>query len=273
MSLTNVNLDPITRQITPYTVSFLAPGKDRDGRDALLDSGSGVFISIAGITGILTAAHVIREILKHPECCLLLIDEKQGPAPDMRFKVAPEETLQIGSSDDRSGSDLGFVRLPQELEGWIFSKALIYNFDTRLSKATDVGPDLTNEVITGVIAERTFNKDFSVDKRRDVHSLTLAYGSSFDYRATDHNNDLFNFVLQHNENVPTPKSYGGLSGGAVWLAADEPGVNNLFLKGIVFYEDWSDELQCNYVICNGPFSIYRTLANAVETKFGRFAHK
>ncbi len=271
--MTEPSRDRLLTQITPYSVSFLCPGKDDEGRDGILPSGSGVFVNIGGVKGILTAAHVIRKILKHPRCHLLLFNEKEAPAPKLAFNTDQRDAVTIGKIDGRDGPDLGFLKLPHELEGWLLSKAVFYNFDVRLKRADEPNTlPLTREIAAGVMSERTTNKSYSEEKRTDVHTLSLAYGAAYNNRKTDEEFDLFDFAIQHSDEVPPPeKSYGGLSGGAIWSAADEPGTNNLILTGIVFYEDWT-ETGAHHLICHGPGSVYGPIADAVISKFGHLAH-
>ncbi|WWT39997.1 hypothetical protein [Nostoc phage Nsp-JY10] len=256
--------EPHLSQLVPYCVGFLTSGRDEYG-NGLVPCGSGVFIEVNGWKGVLTAAHVLEALEQSDRCGLMLFNEKARKAPNLEFNGnSILRSKKIGPSGTAEGPDLAVFQLPSDIEGWVASKALFYNFDKRLELASEEGPSLPYEILVGMMKERSENKSVGDDRRTDTHSLSLVYGDAEAYKPTEIA-DLFDFRCNHSEDVPAPReSYGGFSGSPIWMVATEPGVNNFFLKGIAFFESDVKDDGSRHLVCHGPSSVWKLVPLMVQ---------
>jgi hypothetical protein len=161
--------------------------------------------------------------------------------------------------------------LPYVIESRLVDENLFYNFDLRLANVQREGMDtpLTDEVIVGIVEEKSEFKSISETTRTDTHTMVLAYGEAINSREGIQGFDLFQFRLYHNEHVTRPASYGGLSGSAIWKVGQSPRMNDRIVMGIAFHESDVDEKGERLIVCHGPACIYNKLVEAIRDKFSR----
>ena len=255
--------------LTLHTVGFLKETKDEDNRRSLAPCGSGVLSEIGGIKGAITAAHVILELQKSPVAGLLTITNSKSKSRPLEFRTTELEVASILGSDPPNGPDLGFVRFPHEIEQRLIAENAFYNFDVRLAGAMiDDGTPLHCEVISGIVAEKSEQKAMTETTRIDTHTMVHAFGTATNFRKGAKGYDLFEFEVQHNEQVSRPRSYGGMSGSAVWKTGDTTAANDRLVFGIAFYESDPDNDGRRVITCHGPGCIYRELVELVRDRFG-----
>ena len=121
-------------------------------------------------------------------------------------------------------------------------------------------------MVVGVVAENTTLKSRRDGFRTDTHTLSLAYGLSSQLESNQEGFDTFKFKISHNEDLKRPNSYGGLSGSPIWRIADSGNATDHAIYGIVFYQSDANEHGERTLICNGPTTIYRNLADAIAAK-------
>lgn len=268
--------DPIIGQLTRSTVGFLREIRDMDDRRTLVPCGSGVLVEVGGIRGILTAAHVIIQLRKGAGAAALLTITKVGrKARSLEFWMDDCRCVVIGGEDaNKEGPDLGFVRVPPHIEERLVDENVFYNFDVRLRNIRAGEPEapLTNDVLVGVLGERSEVKEVTDTKRIDTHTMVHAYGTTGRFREGARPGfDVFEMAVFHNENVPQPdKSYGGLSGAGVWKVGEATGANQRMLFGIAFFETEKDGNGDRLLICHGPKCIYRDFVDAMTSAFNEF---
>jgi len=257
-------LDPLRRS----TIGFLKEVFDQGGSRKLIPAGSGALIELCGIKGILTAAHVLLS-LKGNNIGLFTIVKPDRSARPLEFYLDESEIVVIGGSDGGPGGpDIGFARVPHDIEGRLIDENIFYNFDVRNYLSNSDEPALIYNVVLGMIAENSKEIEISTEKRRDEHAITEGFGAISAIPDVDES-DRFSFVISHNQSAPAPATYEGLSGGAIWKINNLAGASNRFIYGVSFYQSGADELGRRAIICHGPRWIYRDLSQAICHKFTR----
>jgi len=261
--------DKVIERLTSYTVGFLVQTWDEKNKcSALSPCGSGVLIQIGELKGILTAGHVLEKIQKESSFHLFTIsghNDKSKPIICLvnECKIVIENDSEYPSDPP----DMGFIQVSKNVEDTLLSRNTYYNFQKRLELVKEQSPDLTLELIVGIVAEQSQLKSITNLARVDTHSMVHAYGESQTVDAMENIHGDFVFSIFHNDEVPKPSSYGGLSGSPIWACAEEDGPENRILQGIAFYESPKDDSGNRIVLCNGPDRIYSLLPNLLRNKW------
>ena len=266
----NFSSDQHTDKLVPYSVGFLKQVPSGKDTVKFTPAGSGVLVEIEGIKGILTAAHVYKELKKGPAAMLFTVTDRHIKARPLRFSTEQLDTVVLHNYGDGSvGPDIAFIRVPFEIAGDLDSSNLFCNFAVRGERAKNGinQPELIYELIIGVVAENTHFKSEKNGVRTDTHVMSIADGKSSGIRTVGENLEVFDFKVLHDENVKRPSSYGGLSGSAIWAIGDSDVATDDLIYGIAFYESEADADGNRLLICNGPKTIYQSLAKAVAEKY------
>jgi hypothetical protein len=141
--------DSITRDLSCYMVGLLSIKNTLQGEQIKL-IGSGTLFTFGNVSGILTAAHVLRE-LKSDTALGLIVPEAHRPIEDNTPKI-PMKYLSdgiIGAKGpiESEGPDLSFLNIPQNvIPGVIKAKKSFFNICSRKE----------------LISQRPLGNDFSV---------------------------------------------------------------------------------------------------------------
>lgn len=257
--------------LIPYSIGFLKAVKQNEETAAYEPAGSGVLVEIAGIRGILTAAHVIRNLQTGiPRAVIFTAQPNKLRAPILIFNPADLDPILFGGiNPSKTGPDLAFIRVPIEVVSSLKSNNLFYSFDARVNNFFNSGTTTIPrfQVIAGVVKANSKFKSSNDQYRTDSHALTLAYGETTAIEKMDDEFDVFQFKVHHNENVPRPHSYAGMSGSAIWGITDSHKPFDRHIFGIAFYETPNESGEGNIIFSHGPVSIYGKLASAVSAKY------
>lgn len=261
--------DKIYDATTLYTIGFLVDSKDSEGREALVPSGSGVLANIGGVRGIITAAHVVRNLEKSKRIALFTIVNTRQKARSLQFSPS-EMMFAVDESERRSeGPDLAFVQVPQRIEEHLSAENAFYNFEIRFRDSSKSSPNQVAHLLSGVLAERSELKEFGNSTRVDTHTMVHGGGVVSNERNTTSGHDLFDFDFAHNADVRRPETYGGLSGAAIWRTFSNEGRDERIVFGVAFYESDADANGRRTITCHGPRSVYVKLVDLVRKQFGK----
>ena len=241
--------------------------------------GSGTLLSIRGIDGILTAAHVWDDILKRKtneslyEVGLLQFPVRSTQAQRLRLRLDHVEALMIGSPpfDTESGPDLAFVRLPIATANALKADSSFANFDKQSASAFSEIPDgvKSHDAVVGVVAcwlsDTIDDGKLIITPIQALHNVGTAKSIS-----PSGGFDRLQFNPLPEADFKLPKSYGGTSGGGLWraLTNDENVYFEKRLLGVAFYERQNDDGTL-VVICHGPQSTYVELAKRIRAHWGQ----
>jgi hypothetical protein len=241
-------------------------------QDAFL-SGTGTLVSVEKIYGLLTAAHVLKELPAKGEVGIILF--KDGALQRQAIKMAHvEPPLMIsGEKFGPDGPDLGFLRFPPVNEGWLKALASFYNLAKHREDAlAEKKPALDYiESVIGMIEKLT--KEIPAEKplgHAKQFSAIFCNGQAQNSREAG-GFDLIDLVIKEYPDFPLPANFKGMSGGALWrlFLNERNGVFSVVSKllvGVPFYQ--SEDAAANKIVtCHGKNSIYTTLLDKVMARW------
>jgi hypothetical protein len=250
-----------------FTLGFLTERWQEEDKRKFEPSGSGVLVEIGGVKGAITAAHVFRKLRSTKTADLVTITNGSGRSIPIEFATSSLKCVFIGGPDwSHHGPDLAFVRLPADVEQRLALNNAFYNFDRRTNMED---APLTREILCGVVAEWSKPKELKATTRIDTHTMIIAPGRSTSFRDNSEGFDLFDFEIDHDDDVVRPQSYGGLSGSAIWRTSELDRAQDRLLVGIAFWQSDSARDGSRSITCHGPKSIYQLLAPRVCRAFAR----
>jgi hypothetical protein len=296
--------DSIARDLLCYMVGLLSIKNTSQGEQIKL-IGSGTLITFGNVSGILTAAHVLRE-LKLDTDLGLIVPEVEQPIEDNTPKI-PVKYLSdgiIGAKGpiESEGPDLSFLHIPRNaIPGVIKAKKSFFNICSHreLNSQQPLGNDFGVWFICGFPDEFTKVEESSrgFDEVRGFWGLCVpTSGISREVTIEQSVNYFYSLMeLKQLGNSTSPivsgrfdyfelpviecrigdkglSSYGGVSGGGLWqvpLNRDEKEKliwGDPILSGVAFYE-YPTENGMN-IKCHGRHSIYQYLFGMLKEKRG-----
>jgi hypothetical protein len=238
--------------------------------------GSGTLVSVDGVRGVLTAAHVLAEL---PDAAPVgVVRFKDGAKNlqrqhvDMRFakKVAIMAPGTIGPSD----ADIGFLRLPLDVAGSLEATSVFHNLTRRSVEAVIEGVAQRPYVdaIIGVVAEQSTYEEVNLI----VVAASMWIGNIVEEREV-RGFDLLEFQIASDGSVKPPSSYGGVSGGGLWrlgLTDNFAASRSVTPVGVLFHQSEPAADGERLLSCQGPHSVYVRLVEEVRklgaaASFGR----
>jgi hypothetical protein len=232
---------------------------------------------LLGVSGILTAEHVIFDkrfqratgLWTSPH--LHSLETRDEPTTHFTSTIIqmdlvrcyPEEP-QIDKNNPEWGPDLAFIRIP-ELTNFESSLRAVRNFYS-LARNPDSRIRALNgkDAILAVIgAPRKTTQDLSptLTHKRAILQLTAFLAAGFEPQ-TRGEYDYFDVPVDYESSVNLPKSFVGVSGGAVWCLVNpqNPDLHEFkstdyFLAGIGFYQDLENPEP--FIRGHGIRSLYR----------------
>jgi hypothetical protein len=243
-------------KIKPSTAGFFAI---KDGHP--YSRGSGTFVSIGKIQGLLTCGHVLNAISAAGRISLAIFPVRPV---DRLFSVNLDECdhIKFGPSCTEHGPDLGFLKLPIPFLDSVSQLISVKSLETGRTHAfaNEEPSDESVTVLAGIVDEWTGEED-----NEAVIPALMSVGRIADRVQTADGHDLFYFRPEPDENFPPPKSYGGTSGGGLWRVYPRPrdgGEIAYRLIGVAFYQTPSRQ-----IVCHGQASLYCRLFDAIRNKW------
>jgi hypothetical protein len=245
-------------KIIPSTAAFFKPVPG-----GFCSKGTGTFVRIGKIHGILTCAHVFDAVAKNEKRIDLAIFPVRQETRFIQLNIEHCDYIKFGPSYNQDGPDLCFLRLPipffDSISHLVSVKSLEIGRNHAFARAEPSEESAT--VVAGVIYEWTPEV-----QRTDpfVVSALVSVGQIEDrMKIADY--DLFRFRPVPDENFRAPSSYAGTSGGGLWRIYPKPddgGEVAFRLIGVAFYETADRQ-----IICHGQASVYVKLFDAVREKW------
>ena len=267
-------LEKVSEEIADFTVGFVKLSAYKGIEDAE-PAGSGSLVRVGSINGILTAAHVIRNLPDQGEVGLVQFPRVQRFAQKLTIDVGQTESLILADNGaGPKGPDLGFLRLPLTDVQAIEARNVFFNIGKRRdSILSGDHPDPPYfDGISGMIAEWTM--DLPPERRlARVKGFRALYGVGVVVKKHGSNGfDLLDFEVTYGPGSDSPLSYEGMSGGALWrvyCTKDEDGqlsVSDKKVFGVAFYQSELSD-QKRIITCHGPKSVYGPLIEAIREKW------
>jgi hypothetical protein len=234
--------DSFTGTVCDYSVGFLK--FRQDGKHEVAEpAGTGTFVKLGRVYGILTAAHVLKELGSEGTIGLVRFPSVQPPIQNRRLNLQLTDRLVEWNGKECDAPDIAFLKIP-ELDGRQLEAngAIFYNFNVaREFAVSEPGRRMgTSHAVVGVVGEWTEEHPaiFTQGLKITVGGL---FGAAKNLRSfKEAGTDLIEVEIDYANGPRVPKSHGGVSGGALWelhieLDANLKAVNvNKRLHGVAF---------------------------------------
>lgn len=260
----------MTDRLHSYSTILIKMYVDRQRRSVLQQIGSGTYIRAGDIYGILTAQHVVAELVGEFILGLTAAPESEHH----RFAIERNsiKIIEIAQPvSEEEGPDLGFITLADwdDISTISASKAF-HNPLTDRSMMLTSPPAIESSLWfgCGCPAERS-----RVEGPYGNFQQVLAYqhycgagGPNRTYEQADH--DYLEMDIDPDEKGIFPANFGGMSGGGVWqvtLSRLEDGrlvPNRYLLSGVIFYQGLRNN-ETRFIKSHGRRSIYRHALDAI----------
>jgi hypothetical protein len=235
----------------------------------LRSAGTGTFVRIGKVNGILTCAHALDEMARHKTINLAIFPVRESERTIPLNVKEHCDYIKFGPSKtpdgeyDPAGPDLGFLKLPipffNSISHLVSVKSMEIGRDHAFADAEPSEESIT--VVTGMIAE--WMTEVKPTTPFPVNGL-VSVGEIAD-RMKSGEHDLFLFRPVPDEGFHVPSSYAGTSGGGLWRIYRQPddgGEVVYRLIGVAF-----QQTKDRHIICHGQASLYVRLFDAIREKW------
>ena len=227
--------------------------------------GSGVFVSIGGRRGILTAGHVAATYETIADVGLVRFTK--GANQRRYLNLADAQNLIFASSDEwtETDADLAFTLLGPDTASSVEARNVFLNMEKNGEKIEATPPSDAKciDVIFGLVAAYSAtpvieNGEFVSDMR------AVAYRGNI----LSKENGLYVFQPAEKNFQNLPDSFGGTSGAGLWRIwyvekEDSAEIVSFMLAGIASWEDKTTKR----IACQGYERIYQGVIPAVQREF------
>jgi hypothetical protein len=246
----------IKDELLTYFVPMAACSDASEKKVATL--GSGTLVKVGDRKFILTAAHVWDEC-KWAAGILFALKETETSFVIQRQHLHP--ILLFTDKESQYGPDLALLELSPNDAATIEARKSFLDLTVQRN-GLDENPlkeDKGLFAVVGIVGEKS-----DVATREDGAVVANLRGDAF-FGSLDKRTEFGDwdyFDLSANSSLPhVPKSFGGVSGGAVWQINLEMKDGAIFwdrkrlFRGVAFYELWPQE-GTQVIRCNGPKALY-----------------
>lgn len=267
-------IDAVSADIADFTVGFLKLTIANGREDAIL-CGSGAFVRTGSIFGILTAAHVLRNLPARGQVGIVRFARTEVPAAHETINMEYTEKLIIAEGNNTVvGPDIGFLKLSDIDVQALQSRSTFFNLDKRKNIALE--RDIHNfsgfDGISGVIADWT-TEQLTFHKKPRQLDIKAMFGIGIVTKKIEFERyENIEFEVKYEKPFTTPDSFGGMSGGALWrvnATMNKNGkltVENKNIYGLAFYQTEVVDGVRN-IICHGPRTIYELALNSIKSRW------
>ncbi|MEH2513468.1 hypothetical protein V1291_004822 [Nitrobacteraceae bacterium AZCC 1564] len=246
--------ESFTGPVCDYSVGFLR-FKVANQIETAEPAGTGTFVKLGEVYGILTAGHVLQPMQQGETVGLVRFPSIEPVLQNYRLDLNHTERVVKWSGQNCEAPDIAFLKIPTidgrnlEAIGAVFYNLAIPR-DFRVSKPEHKMSKCS--AIVGVVGEWTeeVDKGANPGKKIEVGGLFGAATNLREFKEGDA--DLVEVEIDHSSGPRIPKSYGGVSGGAAWelhVELDEknkPVRVNKVLRGVAFRESQDRrKITCN----------------------------
>ena len=260
----------LTQSVCNYSVGFLR--FERDGKmERAMPAGTGTFVKRGKVYGILTAGHVLHRMGENEIVGLVRFPGVQPALQNFRLDLNRTDRIVTWNGNECDAPDIAFLKIP-EVDGRNLEAAGAVYYNLALPRVFGVKKREHRmskcHAVVGVVGEWTEMgpAQFAKGLKVDVGGLFGAVKTLREF--TEKETDLLEAEIDHAGSPRAPKSYGGVSGGALWELHVEldtqlkPVEVNKRLIGVAFRQTLNHRL----VICNGMPSIEQ-VTEEIATKW------
>jgi len=252
----------IATQLWSFSTVLLKILVDKNGNPKSQQIGSGTYVTLGQIHGILTASHCTDEL--KGDYRLGLIAGPEGVEHNLFIERNTIEIINISSRvTDEYGPDLAFIILTDSDKiGTIKASKSFYNLLRVRDRMLNNPPSNRDSIwyLCGIPHERMKNgaSEVGFDNLLEFEVFCGSAGVNRQYEKDGY--DYYEIDIDANCNVPL--HFGGMSGGALWQVPIAPSKTGSFtaidhfLSGVIFYQGVSENGK-RFLRCHGRHSIYK----------------
>ena len=269
-------IDLALERIRQFAIGFVKLESCDGHQDASL-LGSGSLVRVGEVAGILTAAHVI-DVLPEEGVFGLMRFKPFASRPD-HFTVEAKSVVPLsvdGWTEAPTGPDLGFLKLAitdvNRLEAG--PPNVFLNLQRRKEQmlSSEWRRRPYYDCLCGLPAAWTH--DLPPEPPRTlVKGFEGLVGAGWIEREHEANGfDLLDFEVSYGENVQSPPTYKGVSGGGLWrvflrrTGDDTFELVDVVLAGIAFHQSPVQDSK-RVITCHGPESVYGHLIRMIQERW------
>ncbi|MCK4819209.1 hypothetical protein KA005_25780 [bacterium] len=261
--------EEMTKDLLCYLVGLLSVKNTKNGEEVKL-IGSGTFITIDGVSGILTAQHV-TDALSVADLGLIIAEQEHRPILNSDLY----QVIKLRNDNKNSLPDLAFIHLPESTLGTIKAKKSFYNIGTKVESSLQnpLEKDFGVWFICGFPDELKSEGEKSVrgyDSATGFYGLCGATGGVSD-EYIENEFDYIEVPVECGTADKIPSNYGGVSGGSLWQAPLYINENEKrfwgdpVLSGVAFYQSIMENNR-RTIKCHARQSIYKKIPQILDAK-------
>jgi hypothetical protein len=210
--------DSFTGPVCDYGVGFLKFSREGK-REVAEPMGTGTFVKLGKLYGILTAGHVLAKLGTDETVGLVRFPSILPALQNRRLNLGHTRRVTDWNGKECDAPDIAFVSIPEiDGRGLEATGAVFYN----LGLARDFKPSSDGHrivscyALVGVVGEWTEEGAAAYTKGRKIEVGGL-FGAAKTVRPfKEDEKDLVEVEISYETGPKVPKSYGGVSGGALW---------------------------------------------------------
>lgn len=254
-----------------YSTTLMKVRPPTDPPEDVIQAGSGTFVRIGDVFGVLTAHHVAELFDGSWHLGIVLTPEVH------RHAIMPElfDVIHIARGKiDSEGPDISFIRIYPPHIGVIQAYKSFYSLDAfRQSMLENPPPTRTGAwFIWGVPSEKSSwdLPEGGFDAVAFFHSICGATAVEAEFSNGEF--DYLDMAVEYTPNGNVVRDFRGFSGGGIWHAllaeAVDGGIDDYeyILSGVTFYQS-AIENDFRIIRCHGPNSIYDKAYEAIQSKY------
>ena len=266
--------DEMSSMVHTFSTSLIKLSVDGKGEENLSLIGSGSFVTIGNVYGILTVDHVVKLLDNHsfggPPKSLGFVIQKYAH----RYTISREylEIYQIARGKiDSEGPDLAFISLPPAEIDTIKARKSFYDLQLNRDRILSSPPE-SNIGVWAICGA----PDIETTDEKPTHNFfeVKGYNSSCFFGGISHiyevnKFDYLEIEAKYDYDPNLPQSFGGVSGGGVWqILLDQMPDGTIkpkeyLLSGVAFYQtEKSGSLRV--IKCHARKSIYDIAYKAIK---------
>jgi hypothetical protein len=265
-------IEQIANRLHPFTTVIVKLQRDQAGnKKPPVQIGSGTFIAIGNVYGILTAQHVARELDGDCALGLALLKHEHIHLIERQYLDVIHVASAIVPAD---GPDLAFIVLPAPNVSAIKAVKSFYNLSAEKEQVLSRPLPLDWGIwfLCGAPGEKTAKEESAIAYDGVFSFGGMCYAAGADREFQKDGFDYIELGVEYKDGADLPSTFGGMSGGGLWqvpLRQAENGMlepSTLLLSGVIFYEFRIDN-QPSIIKCHGRRSIYQNVYDAVKMKY------
>jgi hypothetical protein len=253
--------DAFAVQVVNSAVGVLKLSENNQRADV---TGSGTFVQLTKVKGILTAAHVITNLPTTGLIGLVRSPTRESALQNMRLDMTHTDRETLLYKKEGDAPDMGFLTLPDHIVAIIEAQGgVFYNLEKPRKFAPSSPSNQMTEAyaLVGVVDEWSEETPGIQPKTKKKVVGGLLGAAQVTRRFQESDTELVEVTVDYSSSSRVPTSYAGVSGGALWQLHVELTGQTIVtvgkkLHGIAFRQSDDHTL----VVCNGPPSIETLIA-------------